>query len=171
MRFTPRQQAILDFIREEQENKGVTPSTREIQARFGFASQTSVMDHLRALKKKGAIVQSNRIARSIVLPGRLSTPPPAAQRKIPIFGSIPAGMPSDADQPALGSFSIDEAALLAPKNADTFALRVSGDSMVGAGIFDGDLVILELKPPKSGNIVAALIDGETTLEEVLRVVA
>src|SRR5689334_14739530 len=90
MQLTDRQQQILDFIQEEQRHRGVTPSTREIQEHFGFSSQTTVMDHLNALKRKGAIQQIDRQARSIILPGTLDRAP---MIDIPIYGTIPAGMP------------------------------------------------------------------------------
>jgi len=165
MPFTPRQQEILDFIQQEQRTKGITPSTREIQERFGYASQTSVMDHLNALRKKGAILPGKRIARGIVLPSMLER---SEMIEIPIYGSIAAGMPSESEQEAQGCFSVDAETIKIPKGASTFALRVRGDSMVDAGIFEGDLVILEFKTPKHGDIVAALIDGETTLKRFLR---
>jgi len=165
MAFTARQQEILDFIREEQQTKGITPSTREIQEHFGFASQTSVMDHLNALRKKGAILQTKRIARAIVLPSSLERP---STVEIPIYGNIAAGMPSNSEQELHGCITVDAEAIKIPKGANTFALRVSGDSMVNAGIFEGDLVIMEFKQPKHGDIVAALIDGETTLKRFIR---
>lgn len=161
MAFTSRQQEILNFIREEQRTKGITPSTREIQEHFGFASQTSVMDHLNALRKKGAILQTKRLARAIVLPSSLEQP---QMVEIPIYGSIAAGMPLETEQQIQGCFSVDQETIRIPKGASTFALRVRGDSMVDAGIFEGDLVIMEFKRPKHGDIVAALIDGETTLK-------
>jgi len=165
MAFTARQQEILDFIRDEQQTKGITPSTREIQEHFGFASQTSVMDHLNALRKKGAILQTKRIARAIVLPSSLERP---STVEIPIYGNIAAGMPSNSEQELHGCITVDAEAIKIPKGANTFALRVSGDSMVNAGIFEGDLVIMEFKQPKHGDIVAALIDGETTLKRFIR---
>jgi repressor LexA len=165
MNFTPRQQEVLEFIRDEQQSKGITPSTREIQEHFGYASQTSVMDHLNALRKKGAILPSRGVARSIVLPESLQQRVQTIQ--IPIYGTIPAGMPSDSQQQTLECLNIDLDSIRIPKNAATFGLKVQGDSMTGAGILHGDYVIMEFKPPRSGDIVAALIDGETTLKRYL----
>ena len=81
-----------------------------------------------------------------------------------IYGQIAAGMASETDQQNDGCLSIDVATLGVPRSAKTFALKVRGDSMIDAHIMSGDCVILELKEPRRGDIVAALIDGETTLK-------
>jgi len=158
--LTDRQRTVLEFIQHEQREKGVTPSTREIQNHFGFASQTSVMQYLAALEKKGMINRQARKARALVTP---------LQRvritDIPIYGQIPAGMATTTEENIEGHVSLDAISVNASKNARTFALRVRGDSMIGAHILDGDVVILEdRKDVQSGDIVAALIDGETTLK-------
>lgn len=84
---------------------------------------------------------------------------------VPIYGQIPAGMASLTEQTVEGHVSLDSRSVNASKNGRTFALRVRGDSMIGAHIVDGDIVILEArKDVQNGDIVAALIDGETTLK-------
>jgi len=160
MQLTTRQQQILDFIQQEQRLTGVTPSTREIQEHFGFSSQTTVMDHLGALKRKGAIQQIGGQARSLVLPGVRR----ASVIDIPIFGMIPAGMPADQQQEEDGFVAVDSDLIPITRNATTFALKVRGDSMINAGIHEHDTVILEVREPRNNDIVAALIDGETTLK-------
>jgi repressor LexA len=88
--------------------------------------------------------------------------------EIPIYGEIPAGMASLAEQNIEGHVALDRHSVNASRSARTFALRVRGDSMVGAHILDGDIVILEdRKTARNGDIVAALIDGETTLKRYL----
>jgi repressor LexA len=164
MALTARQQEILDFIEEETREKGVSPSTREIQAHFGFASQNAVLDHLEALKKKGAIQSDGRKARSITLSTARNRSPIV---DIPLFGTIPAGLPTDQEQENERCISIDIESLKIPKTARTFALSVRGDSMINAGIHQGDTIILEFKDPRPKDIVAALIDGETTLKRYL----
>lgn len=164
MQLTDRQQQILDFIREEKQLHGSTPSTREIQHRFGFSSQTTVMDHLRALKTKGAIEQVKNKRRSLTLPGFTPQEPTV---DIPIFGAIPAGMPADQQQEADGHLTMALDSLNLPRNSRVFALKVRGNSMINAGIHDGDLVILKHKEPRDRDIVAALIDGETTLKRYI----
>ncbi|MEO5720038.1 MAG: transcriptional repressor LexA [Chthoniobacterales bacterium] len=157
--LTERQQDILEFIQTEQREKGITPSTREIQKHFGYASQTSVMQYLAALEKKGVLDRHARKARALITP---------VQRvritDIPIYGQIPAGMAGSTEQTIEGHVSLDTRTVNASKNARTFALRVRGDSMIEAHILDGDIVILEDREVQSGDIVAALIDGETTLK-------
>ena len=158
--LTDRQRTVLEFIQHEQREKGVTPSTREIQNHFGFASQTSVMQYLTALEKKGMINRQARKARALVTPLQK-----VRITDIPIYGQIPAGMATATEENIEGHVSLDAMSANASKNARTFALRVRGDSMIGAHILDGDIVILEdRKDVQSGDIVAALIDGETTLK-------
>jgi repressor LexA len=86
---------------------------------------------------------------------------------IPVYGDIPAGFPDTREQRPDGCVYADLDSLDIRRTARTFAVRVRGDSMTGAHILDGDLVVLELREPNHGNIVAALIDGETTLKRYL----
>ena len=158
--LTDRQRNVLEFIQHEQRQKGFTPSTREIQNHFGFASQTSVMQYIAALERKGFINRQARKARALVTPVQK-----VRITDIPIYGQVPAGMASLTEQNIEGHVSLDAVSVNASKNSRTFALRVRGDSMVGAYIVDGDVVILEDRQDvQNGDIVAALIDGETTLK-------
>jgi repressor LexA len=91
----------------------------------------------------------------------------ASSQPVPLLGIIPAGYPSDQEQHSDRCVSIDEDTLQLPKNARTFALEVRGDSMIDAHIVAGDVVIMELRDPTHRDIVAALIDGETTLKRFL----
>ena len=158
--LTERQQQLLEFLKEYHSNNGLMPSTREIQDHFGFASQTAAVSHLRALEKKGVIQKVPGKARALVFPEQLEREEIV---DIPIYGQIAAGMASETEQDNEGCLSIDVATLGVPRSAKTFALKVRGDSMIDAHIMSGDCVILELKEPRRGDIVAALIDGETTL--------
>ena len=158
--LTDRQKDVLGFIESEQREKGITPSTREIQQHFGYASQTSVMQYIAVLERKGFLDRHARKARALITPQQK-----VRITEIPIYGHIPAGMATMAEQTAEGHVSLDTASVNASKNGRTFALRVRGDSMIDAHILDGDIVILEdRKDARSGDIVAALIDGETTLK-------
>lgn len=158
--LTDRQRDILGFIQSEQRDKGLTPSTREIQKHFGFASQTSVMQYLGALERKGFLDRHARKARALITPVQK-----VRITDIPIYGQIPAGMSALTEQTVEGHMSLDSRSVNASKNGRTFAVRVRGDSMINAHILDGDIVILEdRKEVRSGDIVAALIDGETTLK-------
>ena len=86
------------------------------------------------------------------------------RHQVPLLGSIIAGKPDTADGRMDGCIDIDPTTLRLPKNARTFALKVRGDSMRNAAILEGDIVIMEFREAKHGDIVAALIDGETTLK-------
>jgi repressor LexA len=158
--LTDRQKGILEFIQSEQREKGVTPSTREIQHHFGYASQTSVMQYLGALERKGFLNRHARKARALITPVQK-----VRITDVPIYGQIPAGMATLTEENIEGHVSLDTSSVNASKNGRTFALRVQGDSMIDAHILDGDIVILEdRKDVQNGDIVAALIDGETTLK-------
>jgi repressor LexA len=158
--LTDRQKNVLDFIQREQREKGITPSTREIQSHFGFASQTSVMQYIAALERKGFIARHARKARALITPVQK-----VRITDVPIYGQIPAGMSALTEQAIEGHVSLDTRSANVSRNRGTFALRVRGDSMIGAHIVDGDIVILEeSKEVHNGDIVAALIDGETTLK-------
>jgi repressor LexA len=159
--FTERQQEILDFIREQQDLRGMTPTTAEIMERFGFASPNAVTSHLQALERKGALLREPNKARGLVLADSYRD---RAMVEIPIYGTIPAGLPADERQQADGCISVDVETLRLPKGARVFALKVRGESMMGAGILSGDVVVLEFREPRNGEVVAALIDGETTLK-------
>ena len=158
--LTHRQKSVLDFIQREQREKGLTPSTREIQSHFRFASQTSVMQYITALERKGFLQRHAGKARALITPVQK-----VRITDVPIYGQIPAGMSALTEQTIEGHVSLDSRSANVSKNRGTFALRVRGDSMIGAHIVDGDIVILEdSKEVHNGDIVAALIDGETTLK-------
>jgi len=158
--LTRRQKNVLDFIQSEQRGKGVTPSTREIQKHFRFASQTSVMQYIAALERKGFLSRHARKARALITPVQK-----VRITDVPIYGQIPAGMSTLSEQTIEGHVSLDARSANVSNNRRIFALRVRGDSMIGAHIVDGDIVILEdRRDVQNGDIVAGLIDGETTLK-------
>jgi repressor LexA len=121
------------------------------------------MSHLRALEKKGVITRLAGKARAVVFPETLNR----EVMDIPVYGNITAGLSSDTVQETQGCISVDINTLGVPRNARTFALKVRGDSMIGAHICDGDHVVLEVREPRQRDIVAALIDGETTLKRYI----
>ena len=162
--LTDRQQQLLDYLREMHSTTGIMPSTREIQRHFDFASQTAAVSHLRALEKKGVIQKHAGKARALVLPEELERDEII---DVPIYGNIAAGMAQDAEQEQDGCLSLDITSLGVSRNAKTFALRVRGDAMIDAHICDGDHVILEQREPRKNDVVAALIDGETTLKRYI----
>jgi repressor LexA len=157
--MTERQEEILDFIRQFQGEKGVPPSSREIQRRFRLSSQSTVIGHLRALANKGQIEQ---------LAGRtwgLKASTVQSQLfEMSVYGSIPAGLPAMQEQTPDETIAVNPAVFGLRRAAphQVWALRVSGDSMVDAHIVDGDIVVLERREPREGDIIAALVDETTT---------
>lgn len=163
MHLTDKQSAVLEFIRERRAEGFAMPTVREIQQQFGFSSPFAATRHIMALEKKGFLNRAGGRARSMVL----NDPHTPRWLNIPLLGAIPAGLPVDAVEQPDRCLTVDADSLRLPKNARTFALEVRGDSMIDAGIRDRDMVILELTEPRHRDIVAALIDGETTLKRYL----
>ncbi len=156
--LTERQEAVLDFLRSYQAREGVPPSTRQISQHFGFSSQTSAMQHLRALAKRGLIEQLGDRSWGIKV-----KEVQAHFVDLPLYGTIPAGRPADTDaQIPDETVSIDPALFGLSPRKKYWALAVSGDSMIGAHIVAGDIALLETREPKPGEIIAALVDGTTT---------
>lgn len=166
--LTKQQQKIVDFIARHREKTGVSPTFREIAEQFGFRSHSTVTDHLRLIRQKGFLTGGEaKHARSL----QVISPLHALRRRvvdIPVYGSIPAGFADDRKQEAKGCVSIDIETLGLKPTPRTFALEVRGDSMIGKCIMDGDLVVLEHgMTPRTGDVVAALIDNESTLKTFL----
>ena len=162
--LTRKQQQILDFILKRQRAEGATPTFQEIADQFGFRSLNSVTEHLRLLRRKGCLESEPGKARSL----RVTSPLAKLRSRIvdiPLFGSIPAGPPQAREQDAEGCVSVDVASIGYQPTRNAFALRVTGDSMIGRHILDGDFVVMEHGPePRNGQVVAALIDGASTLK-------
>jgi repressor LexA len=169
--MTERQKSIFDFIVEFRRNHGCSPSIPEIQQSFGIRSPNGVVGHLYALEQKGFIRRDpTRGSRQIEIPNELSIEH-AAVHALPIFGQIPAGMPQEFQAShAEGTAALDETTLGFHPKPGSFMLKVRGESMKDAGILSGDMVVIEPTPtPRPGQIVAALIDGESTLKRLVRI--
>ena len=162
--LTRKQQQILDFILKWQRTQGATPTYQEIADQFGFRSLNSVTGHVRLLRQKGYLESEPRKARAF----RVISPLAKLRNRIvdiPLFGAIPAGLPESREQDAEGCISVDVESIGFKPTRNTFALRVTGDSMIGRHILAGDFVVLEHGPePRNGQIVAALVDRESTLK-------
>ncbi len=165
--LTERQRAILRLLEERQAGGEPPPSYREIGAALGIASVSAVAKHVAALRRKGALVTTRGKSRSITLRSALR----GFQRRIvhiPLYGSIPAGPPADRQQDAEGCVSVDVESVGIRTTSRTFALRIQGDSMIGRHIVDGDVVVIEHgRESRPGDVVAALIDGQSTLKTYL----
>jgi len=166
--LTRAQQRVLDFIQTEVHASRPNPTLREIANHFGFRSHRAAACHLEAIKRKGFLASDPGKARSL----RVISPWMKIRRRvtdIPLFGSIPAGFAQNREQETEGCVSVDVESIGFKPTRNTFALRVTGDSMIDRHILDGDVVVLEHGPePRHGEIVAALIDGESTLKTFLR---
>jgi len=154
----------VDFLQKFQQACGTMPTVQEIADQFGFRSPNAVTSHLRLLRKKGVLAGEPNKARSLRIVSPLQKFR-SVVRDIPLFGAIPAGLPETREQDAEGCVSVDVESIGFKPTRNTFALRVTGDSMIGRHILDGDVVVLEHGPePRNGQIVAALIDRESTLK-------
>lgn len=166
--LTGRQRQILDFILSEMHRKGYPPSVREIGKAMGLTSSSTVHSHLASLEKKGYLRRDPTKPRAIEVLNYRDTEnplPPSSIRSVPVVGRIAAGMPLLAEE------NIEEVFALPPELSgdDTFALRVTGDSMVEAGILDGDwLVVKQQDHAANGDIVVALLDDEATVKRFFR---
>jgi repressor LexA len=157
--LTSRQKEIYDFLLRTIREKGYAPSIPEIGRRFKIASTNGVSDHLKALEKKGYIRRVGKRAFDVL--STLGKPVLTAVKDIPIVGTVPAGKPFLSEENIEGLLTV-------PSDMGTgklFALQVKGDSMIGAGILDGDRVIVKQQgTAENGEIVCALIEGEATLK-------
>lgn len=165
---TERQVAVLKIIERQRALGEPAPTLREIGQELGMPNVSAVAKHVAALQRKGLLATEAGKSRSL----RVLSPLwdlQSAVAHIPLFGSIPAGYADNREQSAEGCVSVDVETLGFKPGRNTFALRVSGESMIGRHIVSGDVVILEHGPePRHGDIVAALIDGESTLKTFLR---
>ncbi|MEW6701899.1 MAG: transcriptional repressor LexA [Bacteroidota bacterium] len=167
--LTLRQKEILDFIQEYSKQKGFPPTFREIGKQFNIASTFGVKRHIDALVKKGYISNESKTSRTLsILADLLNKPKQPHDNMIvlPVVGRVAAGQPILAEENIEGNFLVDTS-LLHNRN-DCFGLKVRGDSMVNAGILEGDLVIVSPNQNASnGDIVVALLHDEATMKRFI----
>lgn len=165
--LTQKQKEIYEYLRDVQRNGEPAPSISEISKHFGFRSSRSARDHLKALERKGLIRRDANKARSIRVAETVDNETQSVA--IPILGSIAAGHPECAVQDQEGFVRVDSRSLGFKPSSRCYALRVVGDSMTGKGVYEGDTVIIDgSKQPCEGDMVAALIDNETTLKTLVK---
>jgi repressor LexA len=165
MRHSNSRQLVLSFIEQYQGEHQRPPTIREIQDHCGFKSPRAVSYILEKLEAARLIIRQAH-SRGIHLTRPRAT---GAGVQLPLFASIPAGLPDlfdGSEAPETLRFIPTTLGITHPGRA--FAVRVQGDSMIDAGIFSGDIVVLEQKEARNGDIVAALIDGENTLKRFVR---
>jgi repressor LexA len=166
--LTQRQQEVLRFIDRTQRRHGTAPSLREMADHFGFHSVNAARDHVEALCRKGLLRRRPGRARSY----QVATPLRRLRKEVadvPLLGNVPAGFADARNEAAVGCVSVDVDTLGIRPTPRTFALRVRGDSMEGRHILDGDVVVCEHGlEPRPGDVVAALIDNESTLKTFVK---
>jgi repressor LexA len=159
--LTSRQQEILDFLQSFVAREGYPPSLREIGAHFGM-KPPSVLDHLRALERKGHLRRKASRSRSMEMIGWKKEGPNATTREIPIVGKVAAGEPILAVENVEGTLRISEDWV---GEGEIFLLKVKGNSMIGAHIQDGDYALVKRQPSaQDGEIVVALVEEEATVK-------
>jgi repressor LexA len=166
---TERQSRILEVIRDFTEERGYPPSVREIGERVGLSSSSTVQSHLKSLEKRGLVHRDPTKPRALITMGAASHAAHAAIPDVgvlPIVGKVAAGVPITAAENVEGEFVLP--AEFARKDG-TFILRVQGESMVGAAILDGDLIVVSPQPDaQNGEIVVAMVEGEATVKRFFR---
>jgi repressor LexA len=157
---TERQRRILEVIEEFRAERGYPPSVREIGERVGLSSSSTIHAHLKTLERRGYITRDPTKPRA--LRSESGTNPPDSV-VMPIIGRVAAGVPITAQENIEGEFVLP--ASFAPRASEAFMLRVKGDSMVGAAILDGDLILVRPQPSaENGEIVVAMVDDEATVK-------
>ncbi|MDD5431525.1 MAG: transcriptional repressor LexA [Candidatus Omnitrophica bacterium] len=159
--LTPKQQKVLNFI-QQRIQKRLPPTIREIAKALDFSSTGTVRDYLAVLENKGYLKRTNLKSRGIELTN-------SNFGKIPILGSIAAGKPNVAYEDIQGYIDPNDLFLGRLSYDDVFALKVTGDSMIDAGIIQGDFAIIKKKPDaENGDIIAALLENnEVTLKRLI----
>lgn len=169
--LTDRQKEVLRFIAVTTEQRGFPPTIREIGEEFSIRSTNGVNDHLKALERKGYLSRGEQKSRALVptasgrqLLGFLKIKEGDRTVEVPVVGRVAAGAPLLAEENRGEPVRVDRSLLPSgPAVQDVFALRIKGDSMIGDGIFDGDLVFVRRQSAaRPGEIVVALIESEAT---------
>lgn len=153
-KISAKQQRILEYISEFAMQNGYPPSVREICAEMNLRSPSTVHAHLKKLQEAGYLETSEHKSRALT-----TTSGPSMVSRVPILGRVTAGMPILAVEENIGFVPYEPAA----NGGKYYALRIRGDSMIGVGIMDEDLVIVRQDTEaRSGNIVIALLEDEAT---------
>lgn len=165
--ITERQKEILNFISDYQAENSYPPTVREIGDHFGVSIR-AVQDHITALQKKGFITQTQKKSRSIkVIVDERQKDQGMFMEKVPLIGTIAAGKPLLCEENYEGYVTLTEPFIRPGKNY--FALHVRGQSMINAGILEGDLAIIEqTSTATDGQIVVAVIDDAITLKRYFK---
>ncbi len=161
-KITKKQQEILDYIKEQIINRGFPPTVRDICAAVNLKSTSSVFSHLEALERNGYIRRDLAKPRAIEIVDDSFNLVRRELVNVPIVGTVTAGQPILAVQNIDGYFPVPSEYM---PNAQTFMLKVKGDSMINAGIFNGDQILVEQQTTaQNGDKVVALIEDSVTVK-------
>jgi repressor LexA len=166
--LTKRQEQTLEFIRRSIENRGYPPTLREIGEHMGIRSTNGVNDHLRALERKGYLTREDMKSRALKLVEDSLASAPARVTEddlieVRVLGRVAAGLPLYAEENVIDTVRIDR--MLVRGGREVFGLRVTGDSMIDAGILSGDYIFVKKQSTADrGDIVVALIGDEATVK-------
>ncbi|PLX40283.1 MAG: repressor LexA [Deltaproteobacteria bacterium] len=161
--ITPKQKAMLDYIGDFTESMGYAPSQREIADHFGYSSLGTVQNFLVRLEKAGWLERSWNAKRALKT---LSARTSAGSYELPMLGFVAAGKPIEAVE-SPDTMEVPETMM---GRGENFVLKVEGDSMVGDGILDGDMVVVtKASYANNGQTVVAMVDGEATVKHFHRV--
>ncbi|MFO7180723.1 MAG: transcriptional repressor LexA [Pseudomonadota bacterium] len=167
--LTKRQEQTLEFIRKSIEERGYPPTLREIGEYMGIKSTNGVNDHLRALERKGYLRREDMKSRALKLVDDAvpSAPRPANEGEdlvdVRVLGRVAAGLPLFAEENVIDTLRVDR--MMVRGGRDVFGLRVTGDSMIEAGILSGDYIFVKKQSTaERGDIVVALIGDEATVK-------
>lgn len=165
--LTEKQKQILNLIARDVKQRGYPPTMQELADELGIRSKNAIFKHLTALQNKGYIVRhGGGAARGITVVHPMGLPHQARAEGVPVLGRIAAGSPILAEENIERYVPVPE--YLTSDGGSYFALRVQGDSMVNAGIFEGDLVIVRSSPQANhGDIVVALSGEEATVKRLM----
>lgn len=164
--LTARQEQVLSFIEEYQLDHGKSPTIREIKEFLNVSSDNSVLKHLKALEKKG-FIEKDDTPRGIKLLETIKQKLLADTFAIPVLGYIPAGGPVGAEEHIEDYVTMDTSGISNPESC--FMLAVTGQSMIDAGIYESDMLIVDSsKKAKVGDIVIALVDNENTVKRLIQ---
>ena len=164
--LSTKEKAVFDYINECIENNGFAPSVRDICEALGIRSTSSVHEYIRRLDEKGYIKKSSGKSRALMIGGAASGEQ-SKMKKVPILGRVTAGLPILAVENYDGY--VDFPGSMARGRSNLFALRVMGESMIEAGILDGDIVVVESRRyADDGDIVVAMIEDEATVKRFFR---
>lgn len=163
--LTRRQKEILDFIQDFRQANGYSPTHLEIRQRFGYSSYGTVYKHLKLLEDKGYLTREPNQKRGVILVQDHLPRTGRQEIELPFFGRIAAGKPIEAI-PGDETLGVPGHLLGGGRrNGDHYVLRVTGDSMIDEGIFDGDYVVVQLREEaSSGEMVVALVGDDATLK-------